>query len=147
MKHWLLHSPNIDYRQRSRGHLSSRSACSGLLGRRMVRIIRYESYVRLTFPIVFDRCIGWCPLSAADSTASGQSFHTVIRTYSSAHTCSRSILVYSGVFTFLVDAYPLYAASALGANSFTRSCFAAGFPLFGNQSTRRTYRAPGFMVC
>lgn len=44
------------------------------------------------------------------------------------------ILVFSGIFTFLVDAYPLYAASALGANSFTRSMFAAAFPLFGAAS-------------
>ena len=29
---------------------------------------------------------------------------------------------------------PLYAASALAANSFSRSSFAAAFPLFGNQS-------------
>jgi len=35
------------------------------------------------------------------------------------------IWVYSGVFTFLVEAYPLYAASALAANSFARSYFAA----------------------
>lgn len=41
-----------------------------------------------------------------------------------------TLLVFSGVFTFLVDAYPLYAASALAANSFVRSSFAAGFPLF-----------------
>lgn len=46
----------------------------------------------------------------------------------------RTILVYSGVFTFLVDAYPTYAASALAANSFARSSFAAVFPLFGIQS-------------
>lgn len=38
--------------------------------------------------------------------------------------------MFSGVFTFLVDVYPLYAASALAANSFVRSSFAAGFPLF-----------------
>ncbi|KAF2091599.1 putative MFS multidrug transporter [Saccharata proteae CBS 121410] len=43
------------------------------------------------------------------------------------------ICVYSGVFTFLVDCYPLYAASALAANSFARSSFAAAFPLFGVQ--------------
>jgi len=43
------------------------------------------------------------------------------------------VLVFSGIFTFLVDAYPLYAASALAANSFARSSFAAAFPLFGNQ--------------
>ncbi|KAM0125847.1 hypothetical protein ACHAO1_010424 [Botrytis cinerea] len=34
-----------------------------------------------------------------------------------------TILVFTGVFTFLVDAYPLYAASALAANSFMRSSF------------------------
>lgn len=44
------------------------------------------------------------------------------------------ILIFSGVFTFLVAAYPTFAASALAANSFTRSMFAAGFPLFGGAS-------------
>ncbi|KAF4210927.1 hypothetical protein CNMCM5878_003425 [Aspergillus fumigatiaffinis] len=44
-----------------------------------------------------------------------------------------TILVYSGIFTFLVDAYPLYTASALAANSFARNMFAAAFPLFGTQ--------------
>ena len=47
------------------------------------------------------------------------------------------LLVFSGVFTFLVDAYPMYAASALAANSFARSSFAAAFPLFGVQSEFR----------
>lgn len=47
---------------------------------------------------------------------------------------SRTILVYSGIFTFLVDAYPTYAASALAANSFMRSSFGGIFPLFGIQS-------------
>src|SRR5690606_6417733 len=36
------------------------------------------------------------------------------------------LLMFSGVFTFLVDAYPLFAASAMAANSITRSCLAAG---------------------
>jgi MFS family permease len=44
-----------------------------------------------------------------------------------------TVLVFSGVFTFLVEAFPLYAASALAANSFARSTFAAVFPLFGLQ--------------
>ncbi|RHZ56812.1 hypothetical protein CDV55_106094 [Aspergillus turcosus] len=44
-----------------------------------------------------------------------------------------TVLVYSGVFTFLVDAYPTYAASALAANSFARSSFGGVFPLFGIQ--------------
>ncbi|USW59394.1 Putative sugar transporter, major facilitator superfamily, MFS transporter superfamily [Septoria linicola] len=44
-----------------------------------------------------------------------------------------NIFCFSGIFTFLVETYPLYAASALAANSFARSSFAAGFPLFGVQ--------------
>lgn len=47
---------------------------------------------------------------------------------------SRIILVFSGIFTFLVEAYPLYAASALSANAFARCSFAGAFPLFGVQS-------------
>ncbi|KAJ5745657.1 hypothetical protein N7520_010839 [Penicillium odoratum] len=43
------------------------------------------------------------------------------------------ILVYAGIFTFLVDAYPTFAASALAANSFMRSSFGGIFPLFGIQ--------------
>ncbi|KAJ5894479.1 drug/proton antiporter YHK8 [Penicillium taxi] len=43
------------------------------------------------------------------------------------------LLVFSGVFTFLVDAYPMFAASALAANSFMRSSFGGIFPLFGIQ--------------
>lgn len=47
------------------------------------------------------------------------------------------ILVFSGIFTFLVEAFPLYAASALSANSFARSSFAGAFPLFGVQMYRK----------
>ncbi|KAI0537053.1 major facilitator superfamily domain-containing protein [Xylaria digitata] len=51
-----------------------------------------------------------------------------------------TLLVFNGIFTFLVDTYPLYAASALAANSFLRCTFAAAFPLFGKQ----LYRAAGY---
>ena len=34
------------------------------------------------------------------------------------------LLVFTGIFTFLVDAYPQYAASAMAANSFARCSFA-----------------------
>ncbi|KAK2591490.1 hypothetical protein QQS21_010810 [Conoideocrella luteorostrata] len=44
-----------------------------------------------------------------------------------------NVLLFTGIFTFLVDAYPLYAASALAANAFVRCLFAAAFPLFGVQ--------------
>ncbi|KAL4927400.1 MFS transporter [Aspergillus undulatus] len=48
-----------------------------------------------------------------------------------------TVLIYSGVFSFLVDAYPLMAASALSANSFARSSFGGVFPLFGIQMYNR----------
>lgn len=58
----------------------------------------------------------------------------------------RTVLVYSGIFTFLVDAYPEYAASALAANSFARSTFAGIFPLFGTQSESKP-RTPALYCC
>ncbi|KAI9732784.1 MAG: hypothetical protein M1834_003722 [Cirrosporium novae-zelandiae] len=61
------------------------------------------------------------------------SVHWIVPIIGSTFFGAGVLLVFSGVFTFLVDAYPLYAASALAANSFTRSSFAAGFPLFGVQ--------------
>ncbi|KAI0518585.1 major facilitator superfamily domain-containing protein [Xylaria bambusicola] len=51
-----------------------------------------------------------------------------------------TLLVFNGIFTFLVGTYPLYAASALAANSFLRCTFAAAFPLFG----RQLYEAAGY---
>ncbi|KAF3399908.1 putative drug/proton antiporter YHK8 [Penicillium rolfsii] len=48
-----------------------------------------------------------------------------------------TVLSYSGIFTFLVDAYPDYAASALAANSFARCLLGGAFPLFGNQMYER----------
>lgn len=62
------------------------------------------------------------------------SIHWIVPIIGSAVFAAGMLLVFSGIFTFLVDAYPLYAASALAANSFARSSFAAAFPLFGNQS-------------
>lgn len=50
--------------------------------------------------------------------------------------------VFSGVWTFLVDAYPGYAASALAANSFARCMFAGAFPLFGDQSSSPPHPSP-----
>ncbi|KAE8154970.1 efflux pump antibiotic resistance protein [Aspergillus avenaceus] len=44
-----------------------------------------------------------------------------------------TVLIFSGIFTFLVEAYPTYAASALAANSFTRCMLGGAFPLFGVQ--------------
>ncbi|KAI9794588.1 MAG: hypothetical protein M1816_004475 [Peltula sp. TS41687] len=65
------------------------------------------------------------------------SVHWVVPIIGSAFFGMGTILVFTGIFTFLVDAYPLYAASALAANSFARSSFAAAFPLFGVQMYKK----------
>ncbi|KAL7792000.1 major facilitator superfamily domain-containing protein [Trichoderma ceciliae] len=61
------------------------------------------------------------------------SVHWIVPIIGSAIFGTGNLLVFSGIFTFLVDAYPLYAASALAANAFVRCSFAAVFPLFGTQ--------------
>ncbi|KAH7019262.1 major facilitator superfamily domain-containing protein [Ilyonectria destructans] len=59
--------------------------------------------------------------------------HWIVPIIGSAIFGAGTLLVFSGIFTFLVDAYPQYAASALAANAFVRCSFAAAFPLFGTQ--------------
>ncbi|KAE9580831.1 Efflux pump [Colletotrichum fructicola] len=44
-----------------------------------------------------------------------------------------TVLEFTGIFTFLVDAYKQYAASAMASNGLTRCTIAAAFPLFGVQ--------------
>lgn len=43
------------------------------------------------------------------------------------------ITIFQGCLNYLVDTYPRYAASAIAANTFTRSVSAASFPLFARQ--------------
>lgn len=71
------------------------------------------------------QCLIWCRVSSPDPTLHLDADRLCF---------ARTILVYSGIFTFLVDAYPTFAASALAANSFSRSAFGGVFPLFGIQS-------------
>jgi hypothetical protein len=40
------------------------------------------------------------------------------------------VLVFLGIMNYLIDAYTIFAASVLAANSVLRSCFGAVFPLF-----------------
>ncbi|KAL4935284.1 major facilitator superfamily domain-containing protein [Aspergillus oleicola] len=63
--------------------------------------------------------------------------HWIVPIIGSAFFGAGTVLIYSGVFSFLVDAYPLMAASALSANSFARSSFGGIFPLFGIQMYNR----------
>ncbi|EDN99438.1 hypothetical protein SS1G_02292 [Sclerotinia sclerotiorum 1980 UF-70] len=51
------------------------------------------------------------------------SVHWVLPIIGSGIFAMGTLLVFTGIFTFLVDAYPLYAASSLAANSFMRSSF------------------------
>ncbi|EGW30400.1 multidrug resistance protein 10 [Spathaspora passalidarum NRRL Y-27907] len=50
-----------------------------------------------------------------------------------------TILVFNGIFAYTVEAYRLYAASAMATNSFIRSIMSGVFPLFGLQM----YKAMG----
>ncbi|OTA97077.1 hypothetical protein M434DRAFT_19276 [Hypoxylon sp. CO27-5] len=52
------------------------------------------------------------------------------------YTEAANFLIFTGIFTFKVEIYPLYAASALAANTFLR-CALAMFPLFGIQMYRK----------
>ncbi|KAH8926894.1 MFS general substrate transporter, partial [Atractiella rhizophila] len=56
-------------------------------------------------------------------------------------------LIYQAVFTFLVDCYRPYAASAMAGNSFMRSSFAAGFPLFSVQMYKRLGTVGATALC
>ncbi|KAL4993182.1 MFS general substrate transporter [Aspergillus recurvatus] len=49
------------------------------------------------------------------------------------------VLIFLGIMNYLIDAYTIYAASVLAANSVMRSCFAAAFPMF----TTYMYQALG----
>ncbi|KAJ5202127.1 uncharacterized protein N7498_006790 [Penicillium cinerascens] len=40
------------------------------------------------------------------------------------------VFVFLRIMNYLIDAYTIYAASVLAANSIIYSCFGAGFPLF-----------------
>lgn len=47
-----------------------------------------------------------------------------------------TILVFNGIFSYTVEAYRLYTASAMATNSFVRSTMSGIFPLFGLQMYR-----------
>lgn len=44
-----------------------------------------------------------------------------------------TVLIFNGVFAYTVDAYRLYAASAMATNTFIRCTMSGVFPLFGLQ--------------
>ncbi|VUC27324.1 unnamed protein product [Clonostachys rosea] len=59
-------------------------------------------------------------------------------------------LIFQSVFAYLADAYGIYSASALAANTVLRSLFGAGFPMFTkkmyeNLGTQWASSVPGFL--
>lgn len=47
------------------------------------------------------------------------------------------LLIFTGIQLYLIDAYALFAASALASNAVLRAVFGAVFPLFSNELYER----------
>ncbi|PYI03987.1 MFS general substrate transporter [Aspergillus sclerotiicarbonarius CBS 121057] len=60
----------------------------------------------------------------------GLHVHWIVSIIASAPFGFGMVLVFLNIMSYLIDAYTIYAASVLAANSIIRSCFGAGFPLF-----------------
>ncbi|CAF1061071.1 unnamed protein product [Adineta steineri] len=60
----------------------------------------------------------------------GPSIHWIVSIIASAPVGFGMVLVFISIFNYLIDAYTIYAASVLAANSIIRSVFGAAFPLF-----------------
>jgi multidrug resistance protein len=58
------------------------------------------------------------------------SIHWIVCVLATAPFGFGMVFVFLGIMNYLIDAYTIYAASVLAANSIIRSCFGAGFPLF-----------------
>lgn len=81
-------------------------------------------------------CVGAVALPASifwfGWTGAFASVHWISPIIASALFAAGGMLIFNAVFTYQGHAYPEYAASALAANDFMRSSFAAGFPLFAS---------------
>lgn len=60
-------------------------------------------------------------------------------------------LIFQSVFSYLIDAYTLHAASVLAANTVLRSLFGAAFPMFtrqmyNNLGTQWASSVPAFLA-
>ncbi|PHH85968.1 hypothetical protein CDD83_10930 [Cordyceps sp. RAO-2017] len=60
----------------------------------------------------------------------GRSVHWLASVAAGAPFGFGMVLVFLGIFNYLIDAYTIFAASVLAANSVLRSLFGAAFPLF-----------------
>ncbi|KAI1134906.1 polyamine transporter 1 [Hypoxylon sp. FL0543] len=60
----------------------------------------------------------------------GANIHWIVSIIASAFFAAGLVLVFLSLMNYMIDAYVIYAASALAANSVLRSIFGAAFPLF-----------------
>ncbi|KAL6237566.1 hypothetical protein BDW75DRAFT_238177 [Aspergillus navahoensis] len=84
-------------------------------------------------------------------TTSPSSIHWIVPIIAIAPFGFGIVLVFVSVISYLVDAYTIYAASVLAANSVLRSLFGAAFPLFTTQmydnlGTRWASSIPAFLA-
>ncbi|EHL02914.1 putative Uncharacterized transporter [Glarea lozoyensis 74030] len=63
--------------------------------------------------------------------------HWIVPTLSGLLTGAGIMLIFLQALNYLIDAYLMVAASAIAANTFLRSFFGAGFPLFATQMFHR----------
>jgi multidrug resistance protein len=63
----------------------------------------------------------------------GPSTHWIVSIIASAPFSFGMVLVFLGCLNYLIDAYTIYAASVLAANTVLRSLFGTAFPLFTHQ--------------
>lgn len=62
-------------------------------------------------------------------TASDLSIHWIVPTLGFVFLAAGFIMIFQAALNYLVDTFTQYAASAVAANTFLRSCFAGAFPL------------------
>ncbi|KAK4937326.1 hypothetical protein LTR10_022007 [Elasticomyces elasticus] len=62
-----------------------------------------------------------------------ESVHWIVPTLSGLFTGFGLLAIFIQCFNYIIDSYLMFAASAIAANTFLRSIFAAGFPLFSRQ--------------
>jgi len=62
-----------------------------------------------------------------------ESVHWIVPTISGIFTGAGIILIFLQCLNYIIDAYLMFAASAIAANAFLRSIFGAVFPLFATQ--------------
>lgn len=67
------------------------------------------------------------------SWTSSQSIHWIVPCIGIAFIGFSFILIFQGSLNYLVDTFPKYSALAIACNTFMRSIFAAGYPLFSKQ--------------